>query len=68
MIDTLGGLEEAILAAGKLAGLPSPPAVIQPRRRFSIMDLLRSQFGGSPAGALLAPSLPAFKTPLYLMD
>jgi protease-4 len=68
MVDTLGGLEEAILAAGKLAGLPSPPAVIQPRRRFSIMDLLRSQFGGTPAGALLAPSLPAFKTPLYLMD
>jgi protease IV len=68
MVDTLGGLEEAILAAGKLAGLPSPPAVIQPRRRFSIMDLLRSQFGGSPAGALLTPGLPAFKTPLYLMD
>jgi protease IV len=68
MVDMLGGLEEAILAAGKLAGLPSPPAVIQPRRRFSIMDLLRSQFGGSPAGALLSPALPAFKTPLYLMD
>jgi protease-4 len=68
MVDTLGGLEEAILAAGKLAGLPSPPAVIQPRRRFSIMDLLRSQFGGTPAGALLTPSLPAFRTPLYLMD
>ena len=68
MVDTLGGLEEAILAAGKLAGLPSPPAVIHPRRRFSIMDLLRSQFGGTPAGALLTPSLPAFRTPLYLMD
>jgi protease-4 len=69
MVDALGGLEEAILAAGKLAGLPSPPAVIQPRRRFSIMDLVRSQFGGTPAGALLtAPALPAFRTPLYLMD
>jgi protease-4 len=68
MVDALGGLEEAILAAGKLAGLPSPPAVIQPRRRFSIMDLLRNQLGATPAGALLAPGLPAFKTPLYLMD
>jgi protease-4 len=68
MVDALGGLEEAILAAGKLAGLPSPPAVIQPKRRFSIMDLLRSQFGGTPAGALLSPSFPTFKMPLYLMD
>jgi protease-4 len=68
MVDELGGLEDAVLAAGKLAGLPSPPAVIQPKRKFSFMDLLRNQFGGSAAGALLRPSLPAFKTPLYLMD
>jgi protease-4 len=68
MVDALGGLEEAVLAAGKLAGLPSPPAVIQPKRKFSFMDLLRNQFGGSAAAALLRPSLPAFKTPLYLMD
>jgi protease-4 len=68
MVDALGGLEEAVLAAAKLAGLSLPPAVIQPRRRFSIIDLLRNQFGGTPAGALLTPSLPAFKTPLYLMD
>ena len=67
MVDAFGGLEDAVLAAGKLAGLPSPPAVIQPKRHFSIMDLLRNQFGGSAAGALLHP-LPQFKTPLYLMD
>jgi protease-4 len=68
MVDALGGLEDAVLAAGKLAGLPSPPAVIPPKRKFSFMDLLRNQFGGSAAAALLRPSLPAFKTPLYLMD
>jgi protease IV len=68
MVDALGGLEDAVLAAGKLAGLPSPPSVIQPKRKFSFMDLLRNQFGGSAAAALLRPSLPAFKTPLYLMD
>jgi protease-4 len=69
MVDVLGGLEEAVLAAGKLAGLPAPPNVIQPRRRFSIIDLLRNQFGGTAAGMLLRPTtLPAFKTPLYLMD
>jgi protease-4 len=68
MVDALGGLEDAVLAAGKLANLPSPPAVIQPKRKFTFMDLLRNQFGGSAAAALLQPSLPAFKTPLYLMD
>jgi protease-4 len=68
MIDALGGLEDAVLAAAKLAGIPSPPNVIQPRRRFSLVDLLRNQFGGTPVGALLRPALPAFKTPLYLMD
>ena len=68
MVDALGGLEDAVLAAGKLANLPLPPAVIQPKRKFTFMDLLRNQFGGSAAAALLQPSLPAFKTPLYLMD
>ena len=68
MVDTLGGLEDAVLGAAKLAGIPSPPNVIQPRRRFSIVDLLRNQFGGTAAGVLLQPALPTFKTPLYLMD
>jgi protease-4 len=68
MVDTLGGLEDAVLAAARLAGIQGTPNVIQPRRRFSIMDMLRSQFGASAAGILLRPTLPAFKTPLYLMD
>lgn len=68
MVDALGGLEEAVTAAARLAGLPLPPAVIQPRRKLSIMDLLRSQLGGTAAGALLDRGLPAFRTPLYLMD
>jgi protease IV len=68
MVDALGGLEDAVLAAAKLAGIPTPPTVVLPRRRFSIMELLRSQFGGTPAGLLMRPTLPAFKTPLYLMD
>ena len=68
MVDMLGGLEDAVLGAAKLAGIPSPPNVIQPRRRFSFVDLLRNQFGGTAAGVLLQPALPTFKTPLYLMD
>jgi protease IV len=67
MVDELGGLEEALERAAKLAGLPTPPKVVQPRRRFSIMDLLRSQLGLGKA-TILIPTLPAFKTPLYLLD
>jgi protease IV len=68
MVDALGGLEDAVAAAAKLAGIPSPPNVIQPKRHFSIGDLLRNQFGGSAAGAFLRPALPTFNTPLYLME
>jgi protease-4 len=68
MVDALGGLEDAVLAAAKLGGVPAPPAVLQPKRRFSIMELLRSQFEGTAVGLLLRPALPAFRTPLYLMD
>ena len=67
MVDELGGLEEAINGAAKLAGLPIPARVIPPRRRFSVMDLLRSQLGLGKATAFM-PALPAFKTPLYLLD
>lgn len=67
MVDELGGLEEAINRAAKLAGLPVPPRVILPRRRFSVMDLLRSQVGLAKASAIM-PALPVFKTPLYLLD
>jgi protease-4 len=67
MVDALGSLEDAVNRAATLAGLPVPPRVIPPRRRLSIFDLLRSQVDRlSPAS--LAPALPVFKTPLYLMD
>ncbi len=68
MVDALGGLEDAVNAAAKLANLPTPPAVERPRRRFSIFDLLRSVLGVPTPAGLLRPALPLFKTPLYLMD
>jgi len=67
MVDALGGLEEALDGAATLAGLPKPPKVIGPRRRLSIMDLLRNQFD-LRGWASLSPGLSIFKTPLYLMD
>ncbi len=66
MIDELGGLEDAVNGAAQLAGIRVPPKVILPKRRISIFDLLRSQLG--IARVTLTPTLPMFKTPLYLMD
>jgi protease-4 len=66
MVDAVGSFEDAVNSAASLAGLPVPPRVIPPRRRFSIFDFVRSQLG--LPGSVFSPRLPAFKTPLYLMD
>lgn len=67
MVDELGGMHEAIEAAARLAGLPERPKLLLPRRRFSLVDLVRNQLGlGAPGGLLAA--LPSLRTPLYLMD
>ena len=66
MVDELGGLEDAINEAGSLAGLKVPPRTISPRRRSSIINLIRNQLG-LPTGFLVTPRLPVFQTPLYLM-
>ena len=68
MVDALGSLEDAVNEAAKLAGLAIPPAVIRPSKRFSVFDLLRSQIGFRLPGLAVAPSLPTFRTLLYLMD
>ena len=66
MVDDLGGLEDAIEAAAKMAGLPPKPKVVYPRRRFSLRDLLRTELGLSQVSRLL-PALETLRTPLYLM-
>lgn len=67
MLDSLGGLEEAIDGAAALAGLPKPPKLILPRRRFSLLGFLRNQVGwvGAPS---FAPGIGLLKAPLYLME
>ncbi len=67
MVDDLGGLDDAIDAAAKMAGLPGKPKVVYPRRRFSLRDLFRSELGLGPASRVL-PSLETLRTPLYLMQ
>jgi protease-4 len=67
MIDALGGLEEALDGAAVLAGIPKPPRVVGPRRKLSIMDLLRNRLDLGQWSSI-PPALSVFKTPLYLMD
>jgi protease-4 len=66
MVDDLGGLEDAIEAAAKMAGLPPKPKVLYPRRRFSLRELLRNEWGLGPVSRML-PALQTLGTPLYLM-
>jgi protease-4 len=67
MVDDLGGLEDAIEAAAKMAGLPAKPRVIDPRRRFSLRGLLSNELGLGSVSRVL-PSLETLRTPLYLMQ
>ncbi len=67
MVDALGGLEDAVEGAAELAGLPPHPRVIQPRRRFSLFDLLRTQLDLRGLGGMAGPP-PLLRMPLYLMD
>ncbi len=66
MVDELGGLEDAVEAAARMAGLPGKPKVVYPRRRFSLRDLLRTELGLGSVSRVL-PSLETLRTPLYLM-
>jgi protease-4 len=67
MVDEMGGLEDAVEAAAKLAGIPGRPKLIYPRRRFSLRDMLGNRLGFDAATHVL-PSLLSLRTPLYLMQ
>jgi len=47
LVDELGDLEDAIKLAAELAGIEGEPKVVEPRKRFSIRDLLESRLFGS---------------------
>src|SRR5229473_659514 len=38
MVDELGGFEDAVEAAGKLANIPGRPKLVYPRKKFSLRD------------------------------
>jgi protease-4 len=45
LIDDLGDLNEAIRLAADMAGIEGEPRVFEPRKRFSIRDLIEGRFG-----------------------
>jgi protease-4 len=71
MVDEMGGLEDAVEGAAKLAGIPGRPKLIHPRRRFSLRELLQNRLGldaGFDAAGHVLPALLSLRTPLYLMQ
>ncbi len=67
MVDEMGGFEDAVEAAGKLANISGRPKLVYPRKKFSFKDLLENRLGLPGAGPLL-PALSGIRTPLYLMQ
>lgn len=46
LVDELGNLEDAIQLAADLAGIEGEPKVVEPRRRFSLRELIESRLSG----------------------
>jgi protease IV len=67
MVDEMGGFEDAVEAAGKLANISGRPKLVYPRKRFSFKDLLENRLG-LPGAVPLLPALSGIRTPLYLMQ
>ncbi len=62
LVDTIGGLKEAIDLAADLAGIEADPSVVRPyrRRQSSVFDLMGSFFGNIESklnGGTVGPSL-----------
>lgn len=47
LVDELGDLEDAIRLAADLAGIEGEPKVVEPKKRFSIRDLIESHVLGT---------------------
>ncbi len=54
LVDELGDLQDSIKLAARLVGIEGEPRVVEPRKRFSLRDLLDNFFWGQ--GAQLVPS------------
>jgi protease-4 len=61
LVDQLGGMDEAVRTAGKLAGIKGEPALIWPRpREPRLLDLLTEGQAASAAEMLMSRGIPKF--------
>ncbi len=57
LVDRLGDLQDAISAAGKMAGIKGKPAVITEEKKTSIWDLIKGQDASSLLQGLIGKNL-----------
>ena len=50
LIDELGNLQDAIMLAGRLAGIEGEPKVLEKKEKFGFFDLLKGEFTGKLMG------------------
>jgi protease-4 len=47
LVDEIGNLDDAIRVAAEMGGIEGEPKVVEPRRRFSIRELVESRLMGA---------------------
>jgi len=62
LVDELGDLQDAIKLAARMVGIEGEPRVVEPRKRFSLRDLLENSFLGR-----VAPAMPSGINLKYLL-
>ena len=62
LVDELGDLQDAIKLAARLVGIEGEPRVVEPKKRFSLRDLLENSFLGR-----IAPAMPSHISLKYLL-
>jgi len=62
LVDELGDLQDAIKLAARMVGIEGEPRVVEPRKRFSLRDLLENSFLGR-----VAPVMPSGINLKYLL-
>lgn len=53
LVDEIGNLEDTLRLTAEMVGIQGEPRIVRSRKRFSLLDLLKNQFGGRWPGMQL---------------